>query len=97
MFVEDIIDSGRTLTKLIENAKQYNPSSIETACLVEKPSQRLPEFPLQIDYLGFKIPDEFIVGYGLDFADRYRGLRHIGVLNNEAITRVKAELKGQAQ
>ena len=70
IIVEDIIDSGRTLAYLIEVLKQRNPASIRLCALLNKPDRR--EVEVQIDYLGFDIPDEFVVGYGLDYAQKYR-------------------------
>ena len=78
IIVEDIIDSGRTLAYLIEVLKQRNPASIRLCALLNKPDRR--EVEVQIDYLGFDIPDEFVVGYGLDYAQKYRNLPYIGVV-----------------
>lgn len=82
LIVEDIIDSGRTLHYLIPVLKQRNPSSIRLCALLNKPDRR--EVEVQIDYLGFDIPDEFVVGYGLDYAQKYRNLPFIGVVEPEA-------------
>lgn len=79
MIVEDIIDSGRTLHYLIPVLKQRNPASIRLCALLNKPDRR--EAEVQIDYLGFDIPDEFVVGYGLDYAQKYRNLPFIGVVD----------------
>ena len=76
LIVEDIIDSGRTLHYLIPVLKQRNPASIRLCALLNKPDRR--EVEVQIDYLGFDIPDEFVVGYGIDYAQRYRHLPYIG-------------------
>lgn len=78
LIVEDIIDSGRTLHYLIPLLKQRNPNSIKLCALLSKPDRREKE--VQIDYLGFEIPDEFVVGYGLDYAQKYRNLPFIGVV-----------------
>ena len=80
--VEDIIDSGRTLHYLIPVLKQRNPKSIRLCALLNKPDRR--EVEVQIDYLGFDIPDEFVIGYGLDYAQKYRNLPFIGVVEPEA-------------
>lgn len=80
LIVEDIIDSGRTLKHLIELLKTRKPNSIKLCTLLDKPSRRVVEVP--VDYCGFEIPDEFVVGYGLDFAQRYRNLPFIGVVEN---------------
>lgn len=79
LIVEDIIDSGRTLHYLMEYLKSKNPKSIKLCTLFDKPDRR--EFDVNVDWTGFDIPDEFIVGYGLDYAQRYRNLPFIGVLH----------------
>ena len=78
LIVEDIIDSGRTLAYLIEVLKQRNPASIRLCTLLDKPERRVKD--VKVDYVGFNIPDEFVVGYGLDYAQRYRNLPFIGVV-----------------
>lgn len=79
LIVEDIIDSGRTLHYLMEYLKSKKPKSIKLCTLFDKPDRR--EFDVHVDWTGFDIPDEFIVGYGLDYAQRYRNLPYIGVLH----------------
>ena len=81
LLVEDIIDTGRTLSYLLENLRVRGPASIRICCLLSKPERRQSQ--LTIDYLGFDIPDKFVVGYGLDYAERYRNLPFIGVLKPE--------------
>lgn len=81
VLVEDIIDSGRTLKYLIEYLKQKKPASLRICTLLDKPERRL--FDIQVDYVGFEIPDDFVVGYGLDYAQRYRNLPYIGILHLE--------------
>ena len=78
LIVEDIIDSGKTLHYLIPVLKQRNPKSIRLCALLNKPDRR--EADVTIDYLGFELPDEFVVGFGLDFAQKYRNLPFIGVV-----------------
>lgn len=78
LIVEDIVDSGVTLTYLTHLLRQRNPRSVEIATLLDKPERRLR--PVQVKYVGFSIPDEFVVGYGLDYAEEYRNLRDICVL-----------------
>src|SRR6202046_2347661 len=78
LVVEDIVDSGVTLTYLMNVLKQRRPKSLSIATLLDKPERRLR--PVDVAYVGFKIPDEFVVGYGLDFDEKYRNLRHIRVL-----------------
>ena len=82
LLVEDIIDTGLTLNYLIRYLKGKNPHSIKVCSLLDKPARRLVEIPL--DYVGFEIPDAFVVGYGLDFGEVYRNLRFVGVLRPEA-------------
>ena len=81
LIVEDIIDTGLTLNYLIRYLNGKNPSSLRICTLLDKPARRLVEIP--IDYTGFVIPDEFVVGYGLDFGEYYRNLPFIGVLRRE--------------
>ena len=78
--VEDIVDTGLTLSYLLANLKSRGANSVKLAALLDKFERREREVP--IDYLGFKIPDHFVVGYGLDFAERYRNLPFIAVLKN---------------
>lgn len=78
IIVEDIIDTGRTLTYIIEYLKQKNPNSSKIATMLSKPSRRIME--LNVDYVGFSINDEFVVGYGLDYNEKYRNLPYIGYL-----------------
>ncbi len=78
LIVEDIIDSGRTLYYLIDILKKRNPKSIKLCTLLDKPERR--ERDVDVDYVGFEIPDEFVVGYGLDYAQKYRNLPYIGVV-----------------
>ena len=82
IIVEDIIDSGRTLAYLIEVLKQRNPKNIELCTLLDKPERRVKK-QVQVKYTCFTIPDEFVVGYGLDYDQKYRNLPYIGVLNPE--------------
>nr|WP_252198635.1 hypoxanthine phosphoribosyltransferase [Clostridium sp. MCC353] len=79
LIVEDIIDSGRTLAYLIEVLKQRNPRSVKLCTLLDKPERRVKK-QVQVDYTCFTIPDEFVVGYGLDFDQKYRNLPYIGVV-----------------
>ena len=78
LIVEDIIDSGRTLYYLIDILKKRNPKSIHLCTLLDKPERR--ERDVKVDYVGLEIPDEFVVGYGLDYAQKYRNLPYIGVV-----------------
>ena len=79
LIVEDIVDSGVTLTYLMNVLKQRRPKSLHIATLLDKPDRRLR--PVEVKYVGFQIPDEFVVGYGLDFAEDYRNLGDICVLS----------------
>ena len=78
LIVEDIIDSGRTLYYLIDILKKRNPNSVHLCTLLDKPERRVKD--VKVDYVGFNIPDEFVVGYGLDYAQKYRNLPFIGVV-----------------
>src|SRR5688572_10582276 len=81
LIVEDIIDTGLTLNYLLRYLRGKSPASLRICALLDKPARRLVEIP--IDYTGFTIPDEFVVGYGLDFGEYYRNLPFIGVLRRE--------------
>lgn len=78
IIVEDIVDSGRTLSYLMELLQQRGPRSIALCTLLDKPERRVVE--VNVDYTGFEIPDKFVVGYGLDYQQRYRNLPYIGVV-----------------
>lgn len=78
LIIEDIIDSGRTLSYLIEMLKTRNPKSLKLCTLLDKPDRRVTD--VKVDYTGFVIPDEFVVGFGLDCAQKYRNLPYIGVV-----------------
>lgn len=82
LIVEDIVDSGVTLNYLMHLLDQRRPHSIRIAALLDKPERRLR--PVHVNYVGFEIPDEFVVGYGLDYAERYRNLDSICVLEDAA-------------
>jgi hypoxanthine phosphoribosyltransferase len=79
--IEDILDTGHTLSYVIEHLRSKQPRSVRLCTLLDKPARRI--VPIQIDYRGFEIPDKFVVGYGLDYAERYRNLPFIGVLKPE--------------
>ncbi len=87
LLVEDIIDTGLTLNYLIRYLRGKNPASLKICTLLDKPARRLVEIP--VDFRGFEIPDQFVVGYGLDFGERYRNLRFVGVLRPEAYSDAK--------
>jgi len=78
LVVEDIVDSGRTLSYLMEMLRDRKPNSLRLCTLLDKPDRRVVEVP--VDYTAFQIPDEFVVGYGLDYAQKYRNLPYIGVV-----------------
>lgn len=80
LLVEDIVDTGLTLEYLLRILDTRRPRSLKVCCLLNKPARRIANVP--IDYTGFSIPDEFVVGYGLDYDQRYRNLPHIAVLKN---------------
>lgn len=81
LIVEDIIDSGRTLSYLIDMLAARKPKSIKLCTLLDKPERRVTD--VKVDYVGFNIPDEFVVGFGLDYAQKYRNLPYIGVVEND--------------
>jgi len=78
IIIEDIVDTGLTLTYLQDILRARNPKSLRTACLLSKPSRR--QVDVKVEYIGFTIEDHFVVGYGLDYAEQYRNLPHIGIL-----------------
>lgn len=78
LVVEDIIDSGRTLFYLLDVLNKRHPNSMKLCTLLDKPDRRVRD--VKVDYVGFDIPDEFVVGYGLDYAQRYRNLPYIGIV-----------------
>ena len=81
LIVEDIIDTGRTLSYIIENLRTRGPASVKVCTLLDKPARRELEIP--IDYVGFTIPDKFVIGYGLDYGEIYRNLPFVGILKPE--------------
>lgn len=83
LIVEDIIDSGRTLDYITRNLRTRRPASLRVCSLLSKPSRREIEIP--VDFVGFEVPDEFVVGYGLDYAEEYRNLPFIGVLKEDVV------------
>lgn len=78
IIVEDIIDSGRTLSYLLPVLRERKPKSLKLLAFLDKPERRVKEVP--VDYCGFQIPDEFVVGYGLDYAQKYRNLPYVGIV-----------------
>ncbi|MDQ2982496.1 MAG: hypoxanthine phosphoribosyltransferase [Actinomycetota bacterium] len=83
LVVEDIIDSGLTLSYLMRNLESREPASLEVCALLTKPERREIEVPVR--YVGFEIPNHFVIGYGLDFDERYRNLRYVAVLDEKAL------------
>ena len=81
LIVEDIIDSGLTLQYLLRNLRARNPGSLEVCALLTKPDRRRVELPIR--YVGFEIPNRYVIGYGLDYAQRYRNLSYVAVLNEQ--------------
>lgn len=79
IIIEDIVDTGRTLEYLREYIKKHNPKSVKVCTLLSKPSRRIVE--LNIDYIGFSIPDEFVIGFGMDYDQKYRNLPYIAKMN----------------
>ena len=82
LVVEDIVDSGRTLSYLLDNLRSRKPKSLRLCTLLDKPERRVTD--VHVDYTGFEIPDEFVVGYGLDYMQHYRNLPYIGVVELDA-------------
>lgn len=87
LIVEDIVDTGLTLHYLTATLKSRNPKSLKVCCLLDKLERRKIEFTP--DYIGFRVPDVFLIGYGLDYAERYRNLKYIGVLKPEIYEKPK--------
>ena len=83
LVVEDILDTGHTLSYVIEHLRGQHPSTLGLCALLDKPARRV--VPITVDYKGFEIPDKFVVGYGLDFAERYRNLPYVGVLSEDLL------------
>ncbi len=83
LILEDIFDTGRSLSYTVELLKLRNPASIKICTLLDKPDRRMPGVTLKADYVGFTIPNHFVVGYGLDYNEKYRNLPYIGVLKPE--------------
>ncbi len=83
LVVEDIIDSGLTLSYLIRNLESRNPATLEVCALLTKPERR--EIDVHVRYTGFEIPNEFVIGYGLDFGERYRNLPYVAVFDPDAV------------
>jgi hypoxanthine phosphoribosyltransferase len=81
LLIDDILDTGKTLSVVVDLVKKLAPASVRTCVLLDKKGRR--EVPFEADFVGFEIPDRFVVGYGLDFAERYRNLRCIGILKPE--------------
>ena len=85
LIVEDIMDTGITLSHLVPMLKMRNPESVRICAILDKPSRR--KVALQPDYTGFQVPDEFVVGYGLDYDEKYRNLPYVGVLKPEVYSK----------
>jgi hypoxanthine phosphoribosyltransferase len=83
LVVEDIIDSGLTLSYLMRNLESREPASLEVAALMTKPTRR--QIDVDVRWVGFEIPNRFVIGYGLDFAERYRNLPYVGVLSEDLV------------
>ena len=91
LLVEDIIDTGLTLNYLVRYLRGKNPASLRICTLLDKPARRLVDLP--VDYVGFEIPDQFVVGYGLDYGERYRNLRFVGVLRPEVYAAARGVMR----
>ena len=88
LIVEDIVDSGLTLQYLLRNLGARNPASLEVCALLTKPARRKVE--LDARYVGFEIPDRFVIGYGLDFDEKYRNLPYVATMTDEAVAAAAA-------
>ena len=87
LILEDIFDTGRSLQFLVDTLKAQNPASLKICTFLDKPERRVPGVTVKADYTGYVIPNEFVVGYGLDFDEKYRNLPYIGVLKPEMYTK----------
>ena len=85
LIVEDILDTGITLSHLVPMLKMRNPNSVKLCAILSKPSRRKAD--IEPDYCGFEVPDEFVVGYGLDYNEKYRNLSYVGVLKPEVYSK----------
>ncbi len=84
LFIEDVVDTGLTLNYLLQNLKSRSPASLEVCTIFNKPHHRLVDLPLK--YVGFDLPDRFVVGYGLDYRERYRNLPYVALLKAQTLT-----------
>ncbi|MEE8242431.1 MAG: hypoxanthine phosphoribosyltransferase [candidate division NC10 bacterium] len=89
LVVEDVIDTGLTLSYLLRNLEPRAPASLKVCVLLDKPARRIVDLP--IAYRGFEVPDKFVVGYGLDYRQRYRNLPYIAILTKEAVDRLNRQ------
>jgi hypoxanthine phosphoribosyltransferase len=89
LLVDDILDTGKTLAAVQKRLRRAKPHSLRTCVLLDKPERRTQ--PVEVDYVGFEIPNEFVVGYGLDYAERYRNLPFVGVLRPDLYAGAEAE------
>ena len=87
LILEDIFDTGSSLEFTVNHLKEKNPASIKICTLLDKPERRRPGVTLQADYVGFTIPNAFVVGYGLDYNEKYRNLPYVGILKPEVYTK----------
>lgn len=87
VIVEDILDTGRSLDFACRHLRAKGAASVKVCTLLDKPDGRLPDIPLQADYVGFSIPNAFVVGYGLDYDELYRNLPYVGILKPEVYTK----------
>ena len=90
LLVDDILDTGKTLSRVIPKLRALKPRRIKVCVLLDKPSRRVEK--VKADYIGFEIPDFFVVGYGLDFAERYRNLPFVGVLHQQVYKQVSQQV-----
>lgn len=86
LLVDDILDTGKTMTRVIAKLRALKPRRIKTCVLLDKPARRVEK--IKADYVGFEIPDAFVIGYGLDYAERYRNLPFVGILKPEVYQKI---------
>ena len=89
LLVDDILDTGKTMTRVVAKLRALKPRRIKTCVLLDKPARRVEK--IKADYVGFEIPDAFVIGYGLDYAERYRNLPFVGILKPEVYQKIAAK------
>ena len=93
LLVDDILDTGKTMSRVLPKIEALKPRRIKICVMLDKPSRRTE--PIEADYVGFEVPDFFVVGYGLDFAERYRNLPFVGVLHRHVYSQARRRVRGK--